>query len=73
MSKPSSSPNSGKPARKPLRFEDFKKLMTNGQMEAFAAACRIKHGTAEAEDYVTVARYEMKLSEKQRGHAVDKN
>lgn len=62
MSKPSSSSNSGKPARRPLRFEDFKKLMTNGQMEAFAAACRVKHGTAQAEDYAIVARYERMLS-----------
>jgi hypothetical protein len=64
MSEPSSTPNIRKPTRKPLRFEDFKKLMTKEQMEAFAAACRIKYGTAEAEDYVTVAKHERMLSAK---------
>jgi hypothetical protein len=41
--------------------------MTKEQMKAFAAACRIKYGTAGAEDYKTVARYKKTYS-KQSDH-----
>ncbi|HUS34449.1 MAG TPA: hypothetical protein VM680_03765, partial [Verrucomicrobiae bacterium] len=57
MSEHSPAPNSGKQTRKPLRFEDFQKLMTREQMEAFAAACRIKYGTAQAEDFEAVTQH----------------
>ena len=50
-----------KPAK--LTVDDFKKVMTEAERAAFAAGCRIEHGTALPEDYVVVARYERMLTE----------
>jgi hypothetical protein len=55
-----------KTTRKPLSVEDFKKLMTKEQMEAFASACRIKYRTAEPEDYEIVTKHVRALTAKQR-------
>ena len=55
-----------KPRRNQISVDDFKKRMSEEEMEAFAAACRIKYGTALAEDYLIVTRYEKMLSSRRR-------
>jgi hypothetical protein len=55
--------------RKPISLEDIKKLMSREEMKAFAAACRIRYGTAESEDYEVVAQHVRKLAAKQRSDA----
>lgn len=58
-------PNPHGSTTKKLSLEGFKDLMTKDEMEAFAAACRIRYGTAQPEDYATLARYERTLSAEQ--------
>jgi hypothetical protein len=52
--------------RKKLSFEDFRKVMTEEQMAAFASASRIKYGTAQPEDYAIVAKHLRQLDVKTR-------
>jgi hypothetical protein len=59
-------PTHQKTTRNHLTVEDIKRLMSKEDMEAFAAACRIKYRTARTEDYATVAKHVRMLSAKQR-------
>jgi hypothetical protein len=53
-----------KSTRKQISVEDFKKLMTKTQMEAFSSASRVRYGTAESDDYEVVAKHVKMLAAK---------
>ena len=44
-----------------LRLKEIEKVMTKEEMEAYAAACRVQHGTAQPEDFKVIRRYEETL------------